>query len=118
MPLFLVTSLIDEGMYENNFRVVEAQSKLEIAQHMLDHPQQWENYFCIAYPRNWRDRTFNVGTLIDCARNPDMTAERFLELIDMTEVDGDSELQLRIFEIEVQMLSEVNTDPFQRRKVS
>ena len=48
MPLFLVTSLIDEGMYENDFRVVEAKSKLEIAQHMLDHPHQWENYLRIA----------------------------------------------------------------------
>lgn len=118
MPLFLVTSLIDEGMYENDFRVVEAKSKLEIAQHMLDHPHQWENYLRIAYPRNWRDQTFNVGTLWDCAQNPQMSAESFLELIDMTSVDGDSESQLRIFEVEVQQLREVNTDPFNRRTIS
>ncbi|MBU7587513.1 MAG: hypothetical protein KAF91_32605 [Nostoc sp. TH1S01] len=44
MPLFLVTSLIDEGMYDNDFQLVEAESNLAIAQHMLAHPHQWENH--------------------------------------------------------------------------
>jgi hypothetical protein len=37
MPLFLVTSLYDEGISLNGFRVVEAGSKQAIAQHMLEH---------------------------------------------------------------------------------
>ena len=39
MSLFLVTSLFDEGMYDTDFQVVEAESKLAITQHMIDHPQ-------------------------------------------------------------------------------
>jgi len=115
MALYLVTSLFDEGMYESDFQVVEAQSKLEIAQHMLSYPHQWENYLSRAYPRNWRDHTFNVGSLWDCVHSDQMTPDRLLELIDMTSVDGDSTSQLRIFEIQVQQLSEVDTNPFKRK---
>jgi hypothetical protein len=39
MPLFLVTSLIDEGMSSSDFVVVQATSVEEIAAHMLAHPQ-------------------------------------------------------------------------------
>jgi hypothetical protein len=117
MPLFLVTSLFDEGMYESDFQVVEAESELVIAQHMLDHPAQWENYLSRAYPRNWRDLSYSVGTLWDCVQNPEMTAERFLELIEMTSVDGDSGSQLRIFEVTVKQLSEVDTNPWKGKTV-
>jgi hypothetical protein len=112
MPLFLITSLFDEGMYESDFQVVEAESKLAIAQHMIDHPTQWENYLNRSYPRDWRDPGFYVGTLWDCVQNPEMTAERFLALIEMTSVDGDSSSQLRIVEIAVKQLSEVDTNPW------
>lgn len=112
MPLFLVTSLIDEGMYENDFQLVEADSTLAVAQHILEHPQQWENYLRSAYPRDWQDQTFSVGSLWDCVKQPGLTAERLLELINLTSVDGDSASQLRIFEAKVQQLSEVDTDPF------
>lgn len=44
MPLFLITSLYDEGISPNTFRVVEAASKQAIAQHMLEHPERWD-YF-------------------------------------------------------------------------
>jgi len=53
-----------------------------------------------------------MGSLWDCVNLPDMTAERFLELINMTSVDGDSASQLRIFEAKVQQLSQVDTNPF------
>jgi len=112
MPLFLVTSLIDEGMYENDCQLVEAASMLAVAQHMLEHPHQWENYLRSAYPKDWQDRTFSVGSLWDCVNQPDITAERFLQLINLTSVDGDSASQLRIFEVKVQQLSEVDTDPW------
>lgn len=39
--LYLITSLFDEGIYESSFRVVEAESELEIAQHILAHPSQY-----------------------------------------------------------------------------
>lgn len=117
MPLFLVTSLFDEGMYESDFQVVEAESKLAIVRHMLEHPNQWENYLSRAYPSDWQNPGFNVGTLWDCVQNPEMTAERLLELIEMTSVDGDSSSQLRIFEITVKQLSEVDTNPWNSKTV-
>jgi hypothetical protein len=40
--LYLITSLFDEGIYESSFRVVEAESELEIAQHILAHPSPWQ----------------------------------------------------------------------------
>jgi len=98
-------------MYENDFQVVEAASMLAVAQHMLEHPDQWENYLRSAYPRNWQDPTSSVGSLWDFVNQPDITAERLLELINMTSVDGDSASQLRIFAVKAQQLSEVDTDP-------
>jgi hypothetical protein len=117
MALFLVTSLFDEGMYETDFQVVEAESTIAIAQHMIDHAYQWENYLNRAYPRDWRDHTFSVGSLWDCVHDPEMTAERLLQLIDMTAVDGDSASQLRIFEVTVTPLSEVDTNPFKGKTI-
>ena len=109
MPLFLVTSLIDEGMYSSSFLVVEAPSELAIAAHMLSHPAQWERFLTDAFPSDWRGGGPNYGSLLDCTRLADMTPERFLELITMTRVDGDSGSQLAIHPITVKQLDEVNT---------
>ena len=117
MALFLITSLFDEGMDESDFQVIEAESKSAIAQHMIDHPQQWEHYLNRAYPRDWQDHTFNVGSLWECVHNPEITSERLLELVDMTGVDGDSASQLRIFEVKVQQLEEVDTNPFKGKTI-
>jgi hypothetical protein len=95
MPLFLVTSVCDEGIGPNNFKVVEAESRLAVAQHILDHPWAWERmlrptklwweltYFEYKYgqPRGW-------------------TAADLLAQIDRTWVDGDSSNQFRIHAIE------------------
>jgi hypothetical protein len=97
MPLFLITSLYDEGISPNCFRVVEAESKLAIAQHMLQHPQQWE-YFLY---RSFHEEAWDA----------ELTPEQLLERISHTHVDGDSTAQLKISEINVQQLSEVNTEP-------
>jgi hypothetical protein len=117
MPLFLVTSLFDEGIYESDFQIIEAESPRAIAQHMLEQPQAWENYLRSAYPSNWQDRHFQVGSLLDCVQDPEMTPERLLELIDMTSVDGDSSSQLRIFEAQVQSLATVDTNPFKGKTI-
>ncbi|MGF1537408.1 MAG: hypothetical protein ACFB4J_13135 [Elainellaceae cyanobacterium] len=118
MALFLITSVIDEGVYDSSFQVVEADSKLAVAEHMLSHPHQWETYLRHSRPRDWRDHTFSVGDLWDCVHDPQMTADRLLELIEMTGVDGDSDSQLRIFEVTVQPLVEVDTNPFKKKPPS
>jgi hypothetical protein len=111
MPLYLVTSLYDEGISATNFRVVEAASKRDIAAHMLAHPDRWAFFLGRSLPRDWRGPRTNLGSLLDCAHDPAMTPEWFLELIDMTWVDGDSAAQLAIHEITVSPLAAVQTQP-------
>jgi len=43
MTLFLITSVCDEDVYENDFKVIEADSRAEIAPNMLDDPYAWED---------------------------------------------------------------------------
>ena len=111
MPLYLVTSLYDEGISATNFRVVEAASKRDIAVHMLAHPDRWAFFLRRSFPRDWSGTGPNLGSLLDCTHDPAMTPERFLELIDMTSVDGDAAAQLAIHDITVYPLSEVDTQP-------
>lgn len=40
--LFLVTCVIDEGVYDSSFIVVEAESEIEIAEHILSDTSRWE----------------------------------------------------------------------------
>ena len=112
MTLFLVTSLIDEGIYDSSFQVIEANSKLEIASHMISNSWQWERFLRNSVPSDWRGGGINYGTLLDCVRRSDITPERLLELIDMTRVDGDSDAQLAIHEITPISLQEVNVNKF------
>ena len=109
MPLYLVTSLYDEGMYPSNFRVVEAPSELAVAEHMLSYPSQWCRFLERCYPRDWREPRVSTKSLWDCIQDQTLTPEQLLELVSQTRVDGDSETQLAIHEITVESLSTVNT---------
>lgn len=110
--LFLITSVTDEGVHDNSFVVVEAESELEIAQHMLSETLKWEWFLATSYPHDWRGQQKFAGSLIDCiCENPAMSPQELLELINLTSVDGSSAWQLRIHSITVQSLREVNTDP-------
>ncbi|MBD2773320.1 hypothetical protein [Iningainema tapete] len=116
--LFLITCVIDEGVDKGSFIVVEAESELEIAQHMLTHTDRWEWFLDRAYPEDWRREKTYPGTLIDCIReNPTMKPVELLELINITSVDGDSTWQLRIYPITVQSLQQVETNPWKRPEV-
>jgi|GEM_PF-693929 len=95
MPLFLITSVDDEGVYQGRFRVVKAESAETIAQAVLDNPWHWDDFF-----RNtelWWNLTYyeyKYGVPLD------WTAEEMLKQINKTYVDGDSRNQVRIHEIE------------------
>ena len=52
MPLYLVTSLYDEGISAANFRVVEAASKRDIAAHMLVQADQWIFFLQRSFPQD------------------------------------------------------------------
>ena len=97
MALFLVTSLYDEGLSPNCFRVVEADSKLAVAQHMLEQPQQWGYFLERAFHQTLVDQTF--------------TPQQWLDHLERTYVDGDSAAQLRLYEITVQPLKALDTQP-------
>lgn len=88
MPLFLVTSLYDEGISPNLFRVVEAASIEAIASHMIEHPEAWNYFF---------ERSFGEDLPIGI-----LTPKALLERINRTYVDGDSVAQLRITPITVE----------------
>lgn len=97
MPLFLITSLFDEGISPSCFRVVEADSELAVAQHMLKHPQQWGFFLRRAFHESLERQVF--------------TPQQFLDRVAQTYVDGDSDAQLRISKITVHPLNAVNTEP-------
>ncbi|MGG6270684.1 hypothetical protein ACQ4M3_38820 [Leptolyngbya sp. AN03gr2] len=97
MPLFLVTSLYDEGISPNLVRLVEADSVLAIAAHMLQEPEQW-GYFLY--------RSFKQELEIDT-----LTPQQLLERINHTFVDGDSTAQLRITPLTAQSLDAIATMP-------
>jgi hypothetical protein len=94
MPLFLITSVCDEGVSPSNFRVVEAPSRLAIAQHILDHVYEWERL--LRPTRLWWELTYYPYKY---GEPRGWSAADLLTEIDKTWVDGDSSNQLRIHEV-------------------
>jgi hypothetical protein len=94
MPLFLITSVCDEGISATSFKVVEAESRLAIAQHILDRPWDWEPF--LRRTALWWDLTYYPYKY---GQPRGWTAADLLTRIDATHVDGDSEYQFRIHEI-------------------
>ena len=86
MPLFLVTCVCDEGVDESSFRVVEAPSRLVLAEHMLRNPYLWHDFL---------ERSHVWAELRDRWWPPD----EFLKRLSRSHVDGDSQYQLAIHEI-------------------
>ena len=94
MPLFLVTSVCDEGVYARSFRVVEAESEIAVAQNIMNHSYDWETL--LDNTELWWDLMkyeHKYGEPLG------WTAEELLDKIQETYVDGDSRDQLRIHEI-------------------
>jgi hypothetical protein len=120
MPLFLVTCLIDEGMYASNFRVIEAPSREAMAAHILANIPLWERELrsSVFYdwvhdptvgpvkeldewgrPRlNWRDDV-DLYEQLFTAWLLTLSPVELLIWIANTHVDGDSQAQLAIHEI-------------------
>lgn len=94
MPLFLITSVCDEGVDERSFKVVEAESREDVARTILENPWAWDNF--LRSTTLWWDLTY-----YEYKYNQPLgwTAKELLERIDRTYVDGDSYYQFRIHEI-------------------
>ena len=119
MGLFLVTCVIDEGVYDNSFRVVKANSAADVAQYMLSQYESWQGFlknsvfYIWLYDREegptqlWESMNRVILNQEDAekletafrARIMTLTPERLLEWIARTRVDGDSSAQLAIHEI-------------------
>ena len=86
MPLFLVTCVCDEGVWESSFRVLEAPSRPAVAESILRHPFDWRNF--LERSHFWEE-----------VRDRDWSADEFLKKLGGSHVDGDSQYQLAIHEI-------------------
>jgi hypothetical protein len=110
MSLFLVTSVLDEGISSNQVRLVEAESALAVAQSLIDRPDAWADFLGYTRPMilshgHWGVQSgYQDKTLAEYLREPGMTAARLLELINLTRVDGDSYAQVRILPLAVEPL--------------
>jgi hypothetical protein len=86
MPLFLVTCVCDEGVGKTSFRVVEAPSRIAVAESMLYNSDLWIDYLQRSHLR-------------DKLRDRQWRPIEWLREIDSSSVDGDSRFQLAIHEI-------------------
>lgn len=91
MPLYLITSVCDEGVYPDDFRLVEAGSREAIAGDMLAQPLKWERF--LRNTKLWSELTEGEYGYEQPRR---WSAAELLARIDATRVDGDIENQLRI----------------------
>lgn len=94
MPLFLITSVCDEGVSESGFKLVEAESRVAITRAILDHPHDWEPL--LRRTKLWWELTYYE---YKHGEPRGWSPAELLKQIDSTHVDGDSEYQFRIHEI-------------------
>lgn len=119
MALFLITCVYDEGVYESNFRVVEATSREVIAEYILKNYDsfadnlersvfyKWLNDNKVGPKDFWEKMNRVILNATDSKNLIDLfkiwflslSPKEILEWIDRTSVDGDSEAQLAIYEI-------------------
>ncbi len=86
MPWFLVTCVCDEGVSPNSFRVVEAPSRVAVAECILRRPDHWADFLRRSH-------------LWEGDRDREWSGEQLLKKIDASSVDGDSRYQMAILEI-------------------
>ena len=88
MPLFLVTCVCDEGVWETSFKVFEAESRLDIAREIHRDPRPWIRW--LERSKVWRPSREEE----DCP-----PPEVLLRRIDASTMDGSSTWAFRIHEI-------------------
>lgn len=93
--LFLVTCVYNYGVDEDNFKVVEAGSRLEVVESIVDNPDFWNTFL---QDSNLYEPIVR-GNMPYYVEGRPVTAEEALTLIDRSSVDGDSRAQLSILPI-------------------
>lgn len=119
MALFLITCVYDEGVYESNFRVVEAASREAVAQHILKNYESFADYLERSVFYKWlNDKEVGPNEIWEKMNRvivhaddseklhqlfktwfSSLSAKEVLKRIDQTSVDGDSQAQLTIYEV-------------------
>ena len=93
--LFLVACVYDEGVYAESFRVVEATSRLAVAEQIVDSPDIWNKFL---HDADLYDPIVRGNRPYYADPRP-VTAEEALHLIDSSSVDGDSRARMSIHPI-------------------
>jgi hypothetical protein len=103
---FIVASTYDEGLSDDFFKLVEAESKSAIIKDILAHPNRWRKFLDRSYPnlRGFYYRQFCVApngdkTLWELLNEQQLTLEALTDYIELTRVDGDSSAKLDILEV-------------------
>lgn len=91
--LFLVTCVVDEGVYDNDFRVVRAPSRLAVAEDIVRDPWRWDDLLRGAL--FWDD----VMGKYEYKGEEPPTPEELLEWMDSSTVDGDSYPRVSLYAI-------------------
>lgn len=90
--LFLMTGVYDEGVDETSFKLYRARSRVHIVEVLLERMQQEQN-----------EMEMDMGlrhSMEEWGMDPaQVNAEQVLQRIDESYVDGDSSMQIRIFQI-------------------
>ena len=88
MPLYLLTCVCDEGVWDTTFKVVEAESRLDIARAISHSPWAWMTW--LERSKVWRPSRDEQN-----CPPPDVLLKR----IDASHIDGSSSWAFRIHEI-------------------
>ncbi|NJO75087.1 MAG: hypothetical protein HC833_15765 [Leptolyngbyaceae cyanobacterium RM1_406_9] len=104
MPLYAILHSDIEGLHEKSCTLVHAGSPVEIAQHMLAHPKQWQALLYQLYPDDGDSRSLWQRIQAD-----KLTPETLLALIDQTYCDEPAEM-MRIQPVQVQSLDHVQVE--------
>ncbi|MBY0228084.1 MAG: hypothetical protein K2W96_02270 [Gemmataceae bacterium] len=94
MPMFLVSSVCDEGVSDTSFTVVAAESRLAVAADMLADPWRWKRF--LERTKLWWELTYHEYKY---GEPRGWSAADLLREIDRTWIDGDSTYEVRIHEI-------------------
>jgi hypothetical protein len=88
MPLYLVTCVCDEGVWETSFKVIDAESRSDIARAISRSPDAWMRWLHLS--KVWRPSPEEP----ECP-----PPEELLRRIDSSTIDGDSTWAFRIHEV-------------------
>lgn len=101
MPLFAILHVDTEGLHAHSCSLVEAQSKAEIAQHILTYPTVWQPLFEQVYTSE------DSRSLWERMQQGELTIERLINEINQTECYQDGMEQVRLAQVDVQALDQL-----------